>query len=363
MTAPEAAPDGSSAPSLDDLTLLAQGISGARRVVLGTVTADQLSLHPPTGSDPVSTVEADSLRRVHASRERLEDADFQGLPLFVPDGAGELLGVLGIWGGTGGPLLEPLTRQLIAHLELHRRLGHTRRLLERADRLATVGRLAAGIAHELGTPLAVVAGRARQLAAGTVPAGETTAVARGIADQADRMAGIIRQLLDYARRRGPRPGRFDVRTLLRQVVALMDPVAARREVQLVLAELPVARVVRFDGSQMMQVMTNLVENALHATAAGGLVTLSLEEADLAPPADTGLPARRYLGLRVKDTGVGIGAEQLQQVFEPFFTTKDTGEGTGLGLSVAQGIVRDHDGWIAVESQLGQGSSFIVQLPG
>jgi two-component system, NtrC family, sensor kinase len=91
--------------------------------------------------------------------------------------------------------------------------------------------------------------------------------------------------------------------------------------------------------------------------------VSLEEAVLTPPEHTGLPKGLYVGLRVRDTGTGIKAEQLQQVFEPFFTTKDTGEGTGLGLSVSQGIVRDHEGWIAVESQLGQGSSFIVQLPG
>jgi two-component system, NtrC family, sensor kinase len=91
--------------------------------------------------------------------------------------------------------------------------------------------------------------------------------------------------------------------------------------------------------------------------------VSLEEGDLQPPDETGLPARRYVGLRVRDRGVGISAEQLKQVFEPFFTTRDTGEGTGLGLSVSQGIVRDHEGWIAVESQLGQGISFIVHLPG
>jgi signal transduction histidine kinase len=238
-----------------------------------------------------------------------------------------------------------------------------RHQLERADRLAMVGKLAAGIAHELGTPLAVVAGRARQLASGQVPPEQLSSAAKTIADHADRMAAIIRQLLDYARRRGPRLGRFDLRTLLRQTVTLLEPVASRAEVSLVLDEAAGARVALFDGGQLLQVMTNLVANAVQATPAGGRVTLRLAEAELTPPAETGLPAGRYVQVRVTDTGIGIAAEHLGKVFEPFFTTKDTGEGTGLGLSVAQGIVRDHEGWIAVESQRGQGSTFIIHLPG
>jgi signal transduction histidine kinase len=236
------------------------------------------------------------------------------------------------------------------------------RHLERADRLAMVGKLGAGIAHELGTPLAVVSGRARQLANGQVAADQVLATARTIAEQADRMAGIIRQLLDFARRRGPRLGRFDARTLLRQSVALLEPVASRRGVTLSLDELPEPIAAQFDGSQMLQVLSNLVVNAMHATPTGGTVRLGLSEAWCSPPPETGLAARSYVQLRVVDTGAGIAPEHLSRVFEPFFTTKDTGEGTGLGLPVAQGIVRDHDGWISVESTHGQGSTFTVHLP-
>jgi signal transduction histidine kinase len=267
-------------------------------------------------------------------------------------------------------LLEGLARQLSAQIDLFTQLDQeraslvaTRRQLERADRLATVGKLAAGIAHELGTPLAVISGRARQLAVGSVAPEQIQPTARTMAEQADRMAAIIRQLLDFARRRGPKLGKFDVRHLLRQSVTLLEQLSARKSVKLVLAEMPKPRVLQFDGNQMMQVMTNLLENGVHATPPGGTVTISLDEADLTPPPDTGLKAGRYVVVRVHDTGVGIPPDNLGRVFEPFFTTKDTGEGTGLGLSVAQGIVRDHEGWIAVESQRGQGSVFSVYLPG
>ncbi len=255
--------------------------------------------------------------------------------------------------------LAQMAAERLAECEAHEL---AQRQLERADRLATVGKLGAGIAHELGTPLAVVAGRARQLANGQVPADQVATTARTIAEQADRMAGIIRQLLDFARRRGPRLGRFDARTLLRQSVALLEPVAARRGVGLVIDDLPQPIAARFDGSQMLQVLSNLVVNAVHATPAGGTVRLGLNEAWCSPPPETGLSARSYVQLRVVDTGAGIAPEHLARVFEPFFTTKDTGEGTGLGLPVAQGIVRDHDGWISVESTHGQGSTFIVHLP-
>lgn len=257
--------------------------------------------------------------------------------------------------------LQRLARHAANQLALRRAASNTLSELRRADRLATVGKLAAGIAHELGTPLSIVGGRARQIATGTVPADQVAPTARTIADQADRMAAIIRQLLDFARRREPRLGRFDIRTLVRQAVALLEPVSARKGVKLTAAGLDEARVVEFDGSQMMQVMINVISNAIHATPAGGAVTLSLTQTSR-PPADSGLPARDYVGVVVSDTGSGIADEQRRRIFEPFFTTKDTGEGTGLGLSVAQGIVRDHRGWISVESELGHGSQFFIYLP-
>ncbi len=258
--------------------------------------------------------------------------------------------------------LGRLARHASNQLALRRAASNTLSELRRADRLAMVGKLAAGIAHELGTPLSIVGGRARQIGSGTLPPEQVGATAKTIAEQADRMAAIIRQLLDFARRREPRLGRFDIRTLIRQAVSLLEPVASKKNVKLAAVNLDEARVVEFDGSQMMQVMINVISNAIQATPHGGDVRLHLAPG-AQPPPETGLPLRSYVGIRVDDTGSGIADEQRRRIFEPFFTTKDTGEGTGLGLSVAQGIVRDHHGWIAVESELGKGSRFTIYLPG
>ncbi|MBM4781427.1 MAG: HAMP domain-containing histidine kinase [Archangiaceae bacterium] len=276
------------------------------------------------------------------------------------------LGMLAVWREAGSgvpPALEALGRHVGRALECERETIALRRSVERADRLAMVGQLAAGLAHELGTPLTVVSGRARQLAAGAIPPEQAPEAARTIAEQSERMAAIIRQVLDYARRRGPKPGRYDVRTVMLQAVGLLGPVAARKQVALGFSDPGTPRIIAFDGSQVLQVMTNLVANAIGATPPGGRVELSMAEAlGKTPPKETGLAPGNFVALRVQDTGVGIANEHLTRVFEPFFTTKETGEGTGLGLSVSLSIIRDHDGWIDVDTTRGAGTCFTVYLP-
>lgn len=276
------------------------------------------------------------------------------------------LGMLAVWRTTGSdipPALEALGRHVGHALACEREAIALRRSVERADRLAMVGQLAAGLAHELGTPLTVVSGRARQLAAGAIPPEQAPEAARTIAEQSERMAAIIRQVLDYARRRGPRPGRYDVRTVMLQAVGLLGPVAARKRVALGFSDPGTPRIIAFDGSQVLQVMTNLVANAIGATPSGGKVELSMADASgKTPPPETGLAPGNFVALRVQDTGVGIATEHLTRVFEPFFTTKETGEGTGLGLSVSLSIIRDHDGWIDVDTTRGAGTCFTVYLP-
>ena len=290
---------------------------------------------------------------------------FLGVPL--RSGEAPPVGALGVWHALpAAPAPEPLTtvaRLGAALIAAQQETATLRLKLERADRLAMVGQLAAGLAHELGTPLTVVTGRARQLMAGSIPPDQAVDAARTIAEQSERMTGIIRQVLDYARRRGPRPGRYDVRTLMRQCVGLLQPVAAKKAITLSFVDPGEPRLLDFDGSQLMQVMTNLVANAIAATPTNGRVELSTRlERDVSPPPSTGLSRRDFTALEVRDTGPGIRAEHLSRLFEPFFTTKETGEGTGLGLSVAQSIVRDHEGWIGVDSTRGNGTCFVVYLP-
>jgi signal transduction histidine kinase len=236
--------------------------------------------------------------------------------------------------------------------------------LRHADRLNTVGKLASGIAHELGTPLNVVSARAQMIAANETTPAETLDYAGVIVQATERMTRIIRQLLEFARRKGTDKATCALEPLAQRTLDMLGPLAAKRDVKLVL-EAPAETLVDADASALEQVLTNLVVNAVQSMGKPGAVTVSVGRERTGPPAFVGLvgaPEATYACVRVKDEGDGIREEDISHVFEPFFTTKDVGEGTGLGLSVAYGIVQDHGGWIVVESVPGKGSSFNVYLP-
>lgn len=242
--------------------------------------------------------------------------------------------------------------------EAAERLGAMEQL-RHADRLKTVGRLAAGIAHELGTPLNVVSGRAGLIASGRLTEEEVRQSAQTIKAESDRITGIIRQLLDFARRRSPQRAEVDLRDIARQTAVLLEPLAAKRGVALRVLDPGEAVAARVDRAQIQQVLTNLVMNGIQATEQGevrlraGFQTRAEDR--------LGVP-RRYAFLAVEDEGSGIEDQELEHIFEPFYTTKQVGEGTGLGLSIADGIAQEHDGWIDVASRPGQGSCFTVFLP-
>jgi signal transduction histidine kinase len=234
--------------------------------------------------------------------------------------------------------------------------------LRHADRLKTVGRLASGIAHELGTPLNVVAGRAGLIASGKLDSHEIAQSAAAIKAEADKMTAIIRQLLDFARASAPRKAPTDLRTVVRQTIDMLDSIARKQKVELLIAADAEEAVAQIDTGQIQQVLTNLAMNAIQAMPDGGQVRFSVGHRAARPPAEgTGSPAAFY-AVEVRDQGVGIPEEHLQQLFEPFFTTKEIGAGTGLGLSIAYGIVQEHGGWIDVASRVGEGSCFTVYLP-
>jgi signal transduction histidine kinase len=234
--------------------------------------------------------------------------------------------------------------------------------LRRADRLLTVGKLAAGIAHELGTPLNVVRARAKMMMVQDGADAQTAGGARVIVEQSDQMTKIIRQLLDFARPRPPQKLEVDLCHVARRTLSLLETIAHKRSVRLQLegCEAPVPATV--DPDQLQQVLSNLVVNSMQAMPEGGAVTVQVGREQARPSAERGGPPGRFAFLRVRDQGVGIPPESLAHLFEPFFTTKDVGEGTGLGLSVSRGIIREHDGWIDVQSQVGEGSCFTVYLP-
>jgi signal transduction histidine kinase len=248
-----------------------------------------------------------------------------------------------------------LEQETAARLAMLERLRHT-------DRLSTVGKLASGVAHELGTPLNVVQGRARLVLDGDVEGEAALASVRVIHEQAGAMARIIRQLLDFAGRRAPEPVAHEAGALVSRTLEMLRPLAHKRGVQLSV-DCPAPLTLEVDAAQLQQVLTNLVINGVQATHGPGEVAVRVAAETRPPPAaPPGSPGREWVVLTVEDAGAGIPPDVLPRIFEPFFTTKDVGEGTGLGLSVSWGLVEDHGGFILVDSTPGEGSRFRVYLP-
>ena len=223
--------------------------------------------------------------------------------------------------------------------------------LRHADRLTTAGRLASGIAHELGTPLHVISERARMIGSGEAATEKEIAEnARIITQQSARVTHIVRQLLDLTRRRTPAPAPTDLTGLARSTLTLLEPLAekARVGIRLVASGAPV--VANVDAGQIQQALTNVLVNAIEATPAGRCVAV-----EIAADAE---------GVRidVEDEGGGMPPEVLAHAFEPFFTTKAAGAGTGLGLSIAEGIVREHGGRIQAHNAADAGSRISIWLP-
>ena len=227
--------------------------------------------------------------------------------------------------------------------------------LLRAEKLATVGVLAAGVAHEIGTPLGIIRGHAEYMLQKV--GGVEHPQGRGlnaIVTQIDRVSRIIRQLLDLSRLQPARAGVVPLAPLVRGLQELLDVEAERRHVHFELDVPERLPSLAADADQLQQVLLNLALNACDACSPGGHVRLS---ATTCMAGDT--PA---VEIRVQDDGRGIAPEHLHQVFDPFFTTKKRGQGTGLGLSVVAQIVRNHGGQVGVESEPGRGTVFTLRWP-
>lgn len=249
---------------------------------------------------------------------------------------------------------ETIQRETESRLQAEQQLRH-------ADRLTTIGTLAAGVAHELGTPLNVVAGRAALIAGQKLSPEDVVQSALAIKAESERMAGIIRQLMDFARSRPGNRQACDLCSLVQSTCGLMQPLAAQHDVKLDFQCLTQQPNLIADYSQLQQVILNLVSNAIQASPEGGRVDLVVN-AETLSAAKEGQANQEYLRLVITDEGPGIPPENRERLFEPFFTTKDVGQGTGLGLSIAYGIVQEHGGWIDVRNGEQRGAVFCVYLP-
>lgn len=245
--------------------------------------------------------------------------------------------------------LEHETRERISALDK----------LRQADRLATVGTLAAGVAHELGTPLHVIVGRAQRIARAADDS-KLAAEATIIVEQCGVVQDIVRGLLDFARPAAGERKPLELGAVVHRTVTVVLPLL-RQGKAAVRLELPDAGStwVLGNAGQLQQVFTNLLINAAQAMANGGEIRVCVEHRRRNP---SGADDRPHAVVRVADQGPGIDAATLEHIYDPFFTTKQPGEGTGLGLSIAYGIVRDHGGWVDVQTKPGHGAEFCVWLP-
>jgi two-component system, NtrC family, sensor kinase len=230
--------------------------------------------------------------------------------------------------------------------------------LRHAERLSTLGQLASVLAHEVGTPLNVIAGHAKLIAMGRLDAPAVKESASGIGAQCERITSIVRRVLDYARRSPPRRRRVQAADIVGQTWAMLRGLAQQRDVELAWVAPSEPIEVLADPDQIQQALTNIVINALHASPARTQVMLTVEAAERVVDAET----KSFAVLVVRDEGQGIAEHLLEKIFEPFFTTKALGEGTGLGLSVARDIVAEHGGSVQVVSTPSKGTTFKIYLP-
>jgi signal transduction histidine kinase len=241
-----------------------------------------------------------------------------------------------------GLLLERLERRE-EHAQLEAQLRHT-------DRLATIGKLTAGVAHELNEPIGSILGFTELIE-------QSVDLPRQAAEDLSRIhraalhaREIIKKLMFFGRQTPPGQIPVDLNAIVEEGLSLLQPRLAKEKIRVIRKTDLNLPAVLADPRQLQQVVVNLAVNAIQAMPDGGELTVATH-------ADGD-----GVVLRVEDTGVGMSEETLAQIFVPFFTTKEVGQGIGLGLSVVHGIVTAHHGTIRVESEEGVGSRFVIQLP-
>ena len=253
--------------------------------------------------------------------------------------------------------LETARRHLIEATESREALQAG---LRRVDKLATLGQLSAGLAHEIGSPLQILNGRARALVSRTDLPAEVHRTAQVFEKQTDRIAKIVEQLLSIVRRRASHWDEIDLRATVAPIVDLIGHEARRRAVRIEFERPDTPLRLVADLDQVQQVTLNLLSNALRATPPGGRVRLTLTASSFKAAEET--HERPSVSLVLDDTGCGIAPEFLGRMFEPFFTTWAEAGGAGLGLSVVKSIVDEHGGTIAVSSEKDVGTRFTVHFP-
>jgi two-component system, NtrC family, sensor kinase len=232
-----------------------------------------------------------------------------------------------------------------------RRRVNQEKLLQ-TDRLATIGQLAAGVAHEINNPLGSILLLTRLVMQQSTIAGKARENLERIEKETKRCHSIVQSLLDFARQREPNISPVDVNSLLDATIKMLERQYLFQNIEIVRRYSAGLSPVQADQLQIQQVFINIIINAADSMNGKGILTLETIENDPQMGVEIG----------ISDTGCGIPPQNIARIFDPFFTTKDVGRGTGLGLSVSYGIIQAHHGEIKVTSDPGKGSKFTITLP-
>lgn len=250
-------------------------------------------------------------------------------------------------------LLEVIAKQVALILERREAKEDSIKLQEQlrhADRLATIGQLAAGIAHELNEPLGSILGFAQLVKKSPELPDQIGQDIEKIVNASLHAREVIRMLMIFARQIPPKTTRVQLNQLVNEGLYFFEARCASAGIELVRSLSPDVPEIAGDQSQLNQVLINLVVNSIQAMPNGGKLTIQT------------FTSKDYVSLVVEDTGIGMSEDIVEKIFIPFFTTKDVDKGTGLGLAVVHGIVTSHKGNIKVKSKVGQGTRFEIQLP-
>jgi PAS domain S-box-containing protein len=320
---------------VSDINAVGERLLGLdRRVLIGRYLHE---LHPPTERPAVDALLARTREGHHGTWDGLHLLRRTGSPLPVFLSAGPI---------------DYANQHLaqIVYIDLSERMRLENQLVQ-SEKMAAIGQLAAGIAHELRNPLAIVMNALfdlrQQLGTPSAGVAEDLHIAE---EEIERAQAIIRNLLEFSRTSGVEVERIDVNELLLRTVQLLQKYMQNNGVQVVTA-LGAIPTCAANLNAMRQLLLNLLTNAVQAMPQGGELRLRTARA-----------GHDRIRLEVEDTGVGIAAENLHRIFDPFYTTKAPGQGTGLGLSVVHSVVRRHGGDISVDSTPGAGTTFRIELP-
>jgi two-component system cell cycle sensor histidine kinase/response regulator CckA len=255
------------------------------------------------------------------------------------------------------PLLLTIAQDITEQIALESQL-------RQAQKMEAVGQLAAGVAHDFNNILTVILGHSTLLLATKPPESSERKPLQTISAAAERASKLIRQLLTFSRKQAAKMSPMDIGSTL-SAIADMLPRVLPENIAVTIDAAPGLPQINADAGMMEQMLMNLAVNARDAMPEGGRFTLSAEVVEVSPGfAQSNRDARpgKFLCLRVADTGCGMPPDVLAHIFEPFFTTKPVGKGTGLGLATVYGIAKQHEGWVEVQSQPGQGSNFRIFIP-